>query len=356
MNLPKKKSSILFALTIFLLLLISFGGSYNIYTTNSISNDAMVINKLGSIRGSLQRVTKLELSGKKSDEIINTIDLTLSDFKSHKIKLYDKKDDIMNAILNVDNSWEQVKIAIYKFREVPSNENRVQLLSDSEDAWYKTNSMVFASQTSAENKVSKYRLSFIVFFLNIILSVAIIILIKRYVKDALEEMVNSDSLTGIYNRRFFSEFLQNEIAVSERYKKTFCLIMLDIDFFKKINDNYGHDIGDKILKELVEVIKKSIRKSDLFARVGGEEFAVIAPETSLENAIFLAEKIRLNVEANTYSKNIKVTISLGISQYSSKDDHNTIFKRADNALYKAKGKGRNRVEVEVDTEETSVNA
>lgn len=350
MKLPKKKSSVLLIFTIFLLFLISCGGSYNIYTINSISNDAMVINKLGTIRGSLQRVAKLELSGEKSDEIINKIDLTLSEFKTEKIRMFDKKNDVMDAIKSVDSSWLKVKTSIYSFRKESSEENRLQLLKDSEDAWYKTNSMVFISQISAENKVSKFKLSSIAFFLNIILSIIIIFLIKRYVKDALEEMVNNDGLTGIYNRRFFSEFLHNEIVRSERYKKTFSLIMLDIDFFKSINDNYGHDIGDKILQELVGVVNKSIRKSDLFARVGGEEFAVIATETTLENAILLAEKIRLNVEENVFSKDLKITISLGISQYSDKDDTNIIFKRADNALYKAKGNGRNRSEVELDIE------
>jgi diguanylate cyclase (GGDEF)-like protein len=174
----------------------------------------------------------------------------------------------------------------------------------------------------------------------------IIILIKKYVKDSLEDLVNYDSLTNIHNRRSFTEFLHHEIIRCERYKKVFSIIMLDIDYFKKVNDGYGHDVGDEILKELVGVVSRSIRKSDLFARVGGEEFAVIAPETSSDDAMLVAEKIRKNVEENIFSKDIKVTVSLGISQYKSKDDHNTIFKRADNALYKAKGNGRNRSEVE----------
>lgn len=344
MHLPKKKSSILFIFTAFLLFLISCGGSYNIYVTNSISNDAMIINKLGSIRGSLQRVVKLELSDKQSDELVNKIDLTIEEFKSDKIKLFDKSNDVMKAINDLENSWEKVKRSIQNYRNAPSEESKMQLIADSEDAWYKSNSMVFASQLSSENKVGKYRLSFIVFLINIVLSIIIIFLIKRHVKDALEEMVNNDSLTGIYNRRFFTEFLRSEIERSERYKKVFCLIMLDIDFFKKINDTYGHDVGDKILKELTSVIKSCVRKSDLFARVGGEEFAIIVPETDLEAAMQLAEKIRLKVAENIFTNDLKVTISLGVSQYLVQDDNNTIYKRSDNALYKAKANGRNRVE------------
>jgi diguanylate cyclase (GGDEF)-like protein len=230
----------------------------------------------------------------------------------------------------------------------------MQLLKDSEDGWHKANNMVLISQISSEHKISKFKLSFVVFFFNILLSILIIFLIKKYVKDSLEGMVNYDSLTNIHNRRSFSEFLHQEIGRCERYHKVFSLIMLDIDYFKKINDGYGHDIGDKILQELTGIVSQCIRKSDLFARVGGEEFAVVAPETSLEDARLLAEKIREKVEENVFAKNLKVTISLGVSQYKSKDDTNTIFKRADNALYKAKENGRNRSEIELHTETSEI--
>jgi diguanylate cyclase (GGDEF)-like protein len=342
----KRKSSILFAYTIMLLLLMSVVSFYSIYVTSSISNDAMIINKLGIVRGAMQRAVKLELSDLSSNEMISKVDMTLSEFKTEKIKLFDKDNEVMEAIQEVEAAWTKVKLSMQEYRKSHSEQNRLQLIKDSEDGWYKANNMVLISQISSEHKISKFKLSFVVFFFNILLSILIIILIKKYVKDSLEGMVNYDSLTNIHNRRSFTEFLHHEIIRCERYQKVFSIIMLDIDYFKKINDGYGHDVGDEILKELVGVVNKSIRKSDLFARVGGEEFAVIAPETSSSEAILVAEKIRKNVEENIFSKNIKVTISLGISQYKSKDDHNTIFKRADNALYKAKGNGRNRSEVE----------
>ena len=167
-------------------------------------------------------------------------------------------------------------------------------------------------------------------------------------------MVNFDSLTKIYNRRFFNEFLHKEIIRSERNNKAFSLIMFDIDHFKRINDNYGHDIGDKILQELAAVVSQCIRKSDLFARVGGEEFVIIAQETNLEGAMYLAEKIRKKVEENSFCMSLKITVSLGISQYKNKDDCSTIYKRADNALYKAKDNGRNRSEAEMQGDSESL--
>ncbi|OGO76672.1 MAG: hypothetical protein A2Y23_06325 [Clostridiales bacterium GWB2_37_7] len=344
MSLLKKKSSILFIFTSFLLLLISYGGFYSIYITKSISNDATIINKLGIVRGSLQRVAKLELSGLPSEDIINEVDLIISEFRTEKIRMYDNNNEILDEMNSVEEAWNKLINTVYEYRKSSSEEYRLQLLQDSEDAWYKANNMVLVSQISSEQKISKYKLSFLVFFFNILLSIIIIFLIKKYVKDALEEMVNKDGLTGIYNRRFFSEILYNEIKRSERTDKLFSIIILDIDFFKIINDNYGHDIGDKILMELSEIVNQCIRKSDLFARIGGEEFALIAPEANIEAAVQLAEKIRRKVEEGIFANDLKITISLGISQYQRLDDVNTIFKRADNALYKAKGNGRNRVE------------
>ena len=349
-----KKSSILFAYTVFLLFLMSMAGFYSIYITNSISSDAMVINKLGIIRGSMQRAVKLELSDSKSDEVISKVDATITEFKSQRIRLFDRDNEVMYAINSVELSWNQVKKSIDEYRDKPTEENRVKLLENSEDAWYKSNNMVFMSQNSAEQKLSRYKISFVVFFFNIGLSILIIILIKRYVKDSLESMVNYDSLTNIYNRIYFSECVHKELFRSERYNKAFSLIMLDIDFFKKINDEYGHDIGDKVLQELALLVTSNIRKSDIFARVGGEEFAIIAPETSIEEAVALAEKIRLEVENTTFATNLKFTISLGIGAYQNKDDENSIYKRADNALYKAKTNGRNRTETIIENEKPHI--
>lgn len=348
--LGNKRSSVLFTFTTFLLLLMSLAGFYSIYVTTSISSDAMVINKLGTIRGITQRTVKLELSNVENNELISKVDATFDEFTSDKIKLFDSNHEVMDAIRAVEDSWIRVKNSIYQYRKDSSSANRLALLSESEELWHKANDMVFASQASSEQKLSKYKLSFVVFFFNIALSSMIIFLIKRFVKDALEGMVNYDSLTGISNRRYFSEFLQKEIIRSERYGKAFSLIMLDIDFFKKINDNYGHDVGDKILQGMAAVISRNIRKSDLFARVGGEEFAIVAPETSLEEAAALAEKIRQVVEQDTFANGLRITISLGVSVYQDKDNDNMIFKKADNALYKAKGNGRNRVEVILNTD------
>lgn len=160
-------------------------------------------------------------------------------------------------------------------------------------------------------------------------------------KKALTLLTLNDSLTGVGNRRFFDQKIQEHITLSERYNAHFSLMLLDIDFFKKINDRYGHDVGDKVLVEFGNLIKNSLREGDIFARIGGEEFAILLPLTTKDKAYILAQKLREMVQNS--SGTIPITMSIGLVQYEKGDDAGAIFKRADALLYKAKEAGRNRV-------------
>ncbi len=158
-----------------------------------------------------------------------------------------------------------------------------------------------------------------------------------------EDKASFDSLTNVYNRHGFNAIFQKELRRCARYKHPISLIMFDIDYFKKINDKHGHLVGDKILIQLCEIVNKNIRESDYLIRWGGEEFIVLTPETNLENAIFLAEKIRKVVATTPFDKTISVTVSLAVSQIQENEDDNTILQRVDDHLYEAKNSGRNRV-------------
>jgi diguanylate cyclase (GGDEF)-like protein len=156
-----------------------------------------------------------------------------------------------------------------------------------------------------------------------------------------------DNLTNIYNRRYFFEMSHNIISIARREDKKVSLLMLDIDFFKKINDTYGHQCGDFILINLVKEINKNLRDSDIFARIGGEEFTILLNDTSLKGANIIAEKIRSVVEKKTFSYNsivIKITISIGISELNKESfTIEELYKESDKKLYIAKKNGRNRV-------------
>lgn len=164
-----------------------------------------------------------------------------------------------------------------------------------------------------------------------------------------ENLAFIDPLTGLYNRRMFLELAEKKLNEAKRYKESLSLIMLDIDHFKRINDTYGHGVGDMALKSLTEILRKNLRASDIVARWGGEEFVIILPKTTLEQAYNVAEKIRKLVEISAIDlpngEKLKFTVSLGVSFFSGEEDLEELIRQADIALYEAKSKGRNRTEV-----------
>ncbi|APW45829.1 sensor domain-containing diguanylate cyclase [Rhodoferax antarcticus] len=163
----------------------------------------------------------------------------------------------------------------------------------------------------------------------------------------LKQMAYQDPLTQADNRRIFMEKLKNELARVERYGEEAALLMLDIDFFKRVNDTYGHVVGDTVLKHLVAVLYEGLRGVDSLGRLGGEEFAVLLPGTSHEAAVQLAERLRLAVQASPAlqaGQTVPFTISLGVASITADvTDVKTALHLADKAMYRAKQTGRNRV-------------
>ncbi|MFY9226788.1 MAG: GGDEF domain-containing protein [Blastocatellia bacterium] len=165
--------------------------------------------------------------------------------------------------------------------------------------------------------------------------------------DKLYQQATRDPLTGLSNRNYFRNELKKFVSLSARYNRALSIIMLDIDFFKKINDTYGHDVGDNVLKNVAEILMRHVRTHDVAARFGGEEFVMLLPETSLGGAVVVAERIRTaveNVDFNSAGCRHNVTISIGVAEYlGDGTDVEEVIKKADEALYKAKSSGRNRV-------------
>ena len=179
----------------------------------------------------------------------------------------------------------------------------------------------------------------------IILLIYILIQYHIWVRIKFEEMAMHDKLTNLYNRRMFLEILKQTLSRMKRSSIYSVIIMADIDHFKKLNDKYGHNKGDQVLKTVAAVINNSIRESDISCRWGGEEFIILLPGTALENGKKAAEKIRSNIEQYKFSGTGKVTCSFGVAEFSDKESEITeIVEKADKMLYKSKGNGRNRVE------------
>ena len=162
-------------------------------------------------------------------------------------------------------------------------------------------------------------------------------------KKELEFLSSHDKLTNIYNRSKFDQLLEYELEQYTRYKKTFSLAMLDIDYFKRINDNYGHQVGDSVLIEIVKVIKNQIRESDVISRWGGEEFMIMLPYTNIDESHIVMKKIQISIQNHTFQSVGKMTLSSGLSEVLVDDTAFSIMKRIDSALYKAKESGRNSI-------------
>lgn len=159
----------------------------------------------------------------------------------------------------------------------------------------------------------------------------------------LYDVATHDEKTGLYNNKFFETLLSMEMEKAKRGKQKLSFFIIDIDFFKKINDTYGHVKGDEILKRLAQVIMGQIRKSDIAARFGGEEFIILLPETPVAKAKGLVSRVRNKIKNDVFLKKYKVTISGGLTQYRKGDTEKRLKERADKALYEAKETGRDKI-------------
>jgi diguanylate cyclase (GGDEF)-like protein/PAS domain S-box-containing protein len=167
-------------------------------------------------------------------------------------------------------------------------------------------------------------------------------------KEEFKKQANTDPLTELYNRRYFTEHAEREFHRAKRHLRSMSLISIDIDYFKEINDQYGHPVGDRVLIAVAKCILPCVRQEDILARIGGEEFSILLPDTSLQAAKVVGERIRLNQSnlliTGQWQGEIKLTVSIGISHLKIEDKNfDELFSRADQALYQAKSLGRNQV-------------
>ncbi len=167
-------------------------------------------------------------------------------------------------------------------------------------------------------------------------------LVRVELELELERQASYDSLTGLLNRRKFEKMLSRELRRASRYQATFAVIIFDVDHFKSVNDSFGHDVGDMVLRQLAREVRAHIRDSDGLGRWGGEEFILLLPETGVDDAMHVAESIRSALEHTHFDGPGTVTVSLGVSGFQPGDTLSGMLKRADRALYRAKEQGRNR--------------
>ena len=169
----------------------------------------------------------------------------------------------------------------------------------------------------------------------------------RHEEQKLSYKVKQDTLTGAASREYLMDVLERELPLSLQENTSMCVAMVDLDYFKQINDNYGHLVGDEVLKGVVGRIKARISKLDIIGRYGGEEFLLIFPKTKIETAIKILERVREHIAASAMNVDellVSVTVSGGVTCSQKNDTIASLIERADNLMYQAKNKGRNRIE------------
>ncbi len=197
---------------------------------------------------------------------------------------------------------------------------------------------------SRDYLISVISISIILVMIFIFLNISLSKKLKKTI-EIVKMLSMTDELTKIFNRKKLNQSISEEINRAKRYNEKFSIIMFDIDHFKKINDTFGHDIGDEVLKNIAKIVGSQLRITDVFGRWGGEEFIIISPKTLKEEALNLAERIRKSIKDFAFPVVKNVTCSLGVTEWTTQDDEKSLLKRVDDALYEAKESGRNKVVV-----------
>jgi polar amino acid transport system substrate-binding protein len=316
---------------------IAVGKNYTVDQLFKIHYPNMDIVRTKNIEGALELLREGKVFAVA--DILPVITYHINQYKFSNLKISGRTPWTFSARIMLRDDYKKLLPAINRAIDSISEDEKLKINSKWVDVRYKEPySTLFLGTT----------LLVVVLLLLIVLG-WIYILKKEITKrirleNRLELLATTDRLTNIYNRYKMDIELEKQLELSKRYKRPFSLIYFDIDFFKKVNDSFGHKTGDIALTELSTLIQNSIRKSDILGRWGGEEFLIILPETNKQEALELAAKLREIVENHNFKKIKKLTCSFGIATFKESDDAQSIIIRIDRRLYKAKENGRNRVE------------
>ncbi len=345
-----KTSDILISIvTIFLLINSSL--AYILYSNhNKLIAEVELINHAGIVRGSIQRLSKLSLSECNNnckriqlatDKTIQKISYVMQEEGMQS--RYDS--NYLEELSLLINEWNNLKGLILAYSEKPSAVLYQNIIASSEQCWQIANTTVLLAQLSVQNKIASTSFTyFLIMALNLLNAFIVITLLITNVRNKLEHDVVHDPLTGVFNRNAYENFLFQEIQRGNRYNRVFSLLLFDIDDLKVINDTRGHKVGDNLICNITDMVKSSLRKSDEIFRIGGDEFAVILPETDRYHAKQLSLKILNDLNSLSDKSNIN-TVSIGIADNNQISERHDLFEIADQALYMAKKNGKNQVEI-----------
>lgn len=327
------------SLLLLLLSTLPVGIFLSISSLNKIQDDANAVNDIGYIRGSTQQLAQ-NMTKEEHEKIMEEIGLK---FKNIDKSFIQKNKDYLDAsgftihYAQLKANWDELKTSY-------SNNTLDERLQQSLSAcWYSANKTAKAATDISKIKYDEivgtiYGSGTAIFVLLCI----ILFIIHKDVRNKLEINVIQDPLTELYNRSYLFQELRSRIKSYQRSKQSFSILFIDIDHFKEINDTFGHQTGDKVLKIIALLMQEALRDEDKAFRYGGEEFIILAMYTNTEEAYLLAERLRTKIAKHDFKLSYQVTISLGISEFQEDDTIDSLLTNADDAMYQAKTQGRNQ--------------
>jgi len=323
-------------ISILLLLISTFiiGIFISLNSLQKLRDDATSINNIGYIRGSIQRLAHVD-NPLEQEKILQEIQTKFKELKKHFLhdnEAYLDISDFNNKFQELQACWEVIE---------GNHLNKGPLLCKS--SWKIADRTARAATEIAHVKYDEIVVTIVsIGSIILLLLILALLLIHFEVRNYLEINILKDPLTELYNRNHLLEQLSSTISSFHRLKQPFSLIFIDLDHFKYINDTYGHQTGDRILKDFSCILSSVLRGEDLPFRYGGEEFLILAKHANEEDAYLLAERIRKKVKEHDFNIGYTITISLGISEFGQLDTIDTILSHADSAMYQAKDQGRNQ--------------
>lgn len=295
-----------------------------------------------SNNASIQRIVKNSLSNRNNNVNINELNkqINIMDRQNH----FDEENRLVIEKYNAQ--WEHLKLIIEDYTSHPSEENKLKLLNQSEITWYEGENLINLVENEINTDLRLFWWMLLLLFISFFALIMVLIYIKNTVQGSLMSLALRDPLTGCFNRNYFNEVFNEQTKLYNRYHHVFSIAILDLDNFKRVNDEFGHDIGDVVLKQFVKIIRSQIRSSDILVRYGGEEFLILFPNTDLKNAKTICDKLILAIDNNEDFPcgHITTSIGLGAVQYENNQSKD-VMKEADIALYHAKASGKNQVQI-----------
>jgi diguanylate cyclase (GGDEF)-like protein len=291
----------------------------------------------------------------KKDSNISQIVIMRKEYNDSKLSIYKALDNerlnaIKDAAVNAENCWAIKTGKGFIYNSTNDDFSCRDFYSNAES--YACLPIILGGNVSGviqfQSDMEKYFTNDIVSSIKIYIDTITPVISNLRLLNSLNDLASMDALTKVYNRRYLTKYLDEQINASKEGGHHMCVVMVDIDFFKKFNDTYGHDAGDYVLIHFAEILKSNIREKDVIARYGGEEFVIVLPHTDLPGAYKTAEKLRKKVEdmslaAINSEAPPKINCSMGISCYPLHGNNmDTLLQSADKALYEAKNSGRNR--------------